>query len=46
MASAKWEEKKLRIRENLGEYDDQYLIEGYRLNRNLFENACDLVKAS
>ena len=46
LVSANWEEKKnFKTRENLGEYDDQYLIERYRLERLLIENVWDLVRA-
>ena len=41
-ASAKWEEKKTR--EDLDDYDDQYSIERYRLDRHLIENVCELVR--
>ena len=39
--------KKKRIfknREDLGDYDDQYFIERYRLDRHLIENICELVR--
>ena len=32
-----------KIRDNLGDYNNQYLIERYRLDRYLIENVCDLV---
>ena len=37
--------KKELLRSEIGDYDDQYLIERYRLDRNLIENVCDLVGA-
>ena len=37
--------KELLRSENLGDYDDQYLIKRYRLNRQLIGNVCDLVRA-
>ena len=39
------EKKNFKTIENLGEYDDQYVIERYRLDRHLIENVCDLVRA-
>ena len=44
--SAKLEGKKrtFKIREDRGDCDDQYLIERYRLDRNLIENVCELVR--
>ena len=33
-----------KTREDLGDYDDQYLIERYRLDRHLVENVCELVR--
>ena len=33
-----------KTREVLGDYDDQYLIERYRLDKHLIENVCELVR--
>ena len=43
--STKCEEKRtFKTRENLDDYDDQYLIEGYRLDRHLIKNVCELIR--
>ena len=37
------EKRTFKTRENQPDYDDQYLIESYRLDRHLIENVCELV---
>ena len=41
---SEWKKRIFKIREILGDYDDQYLIERYRFDRHLIENVCELVR--